>query len=169
MFRIFVCLWTFRDLYHRSIDFEAFHCDTGLLDDESMTYHGFWLHRLLFYRGSVMIQFILFLLHFIITLCVLFCYKLHISTILHFLFTISIHERNPYIIDGGDRLFRHLSFWLILLPTYHYSMYLSSNKQIIDKNNKNNKINNTINTSSQTQKTVRYHIFLLTSNFSTCV
>ena len=41
------------------------------------------------------------------------------SSFLHYLFTISLQERMYYVLDGGDRLFRHLAFWLIFLPSWH--------------------------------------------------
>ena len=120
IFRIGICICTFFDLWYRLYDFEAFHCITGLLNDESLTVHGAWIHRILFYRGSVYFQSVVFFCHFITTILLLFCYKLNVTVILHFLFTISLHERNPYINGGGDRFFRNICFWLMLLPTYHY-------------------------------------------------
>ena len=119
LFRICVCLWTFRDLFlSRLWNFEAWHTDDGVLKPY-MTPHKSFIHQILFYRGSFALQAILFFIHFIITCNLFIGYKTQISSILHFIFTISIHERMYYVLDGGDRLFRHLAFWLIFLPSWH--------------------------------------------------
>ena len=39
LYRICICLWTFRDLIQRIDDFEAFHCDTGLLNNPKFSRH----------------------------------------------------------------------------------------------------------------------------------
>eukprot|EP01083_Nonionella_stella_P081104 223254_1 len=118
LFRICICLWTFRDLYRRFPYLEAWHTDTGVLEPH-MTPHKLWLHQILFYRGSYKFQLVLFLIHFIITCNLLIGYKTTFASVIHFLFTISIQERMYYVLDGGDRLFRHLCFWLIFLPSWH--------------------------------------------------
>ena len=132
LYRIYACIWTFRDLLLRLQDFEAFHCVTGLFNNEDFTPHGLWFHRLLFYRGSIYYQCLLFSLHFIITLLFLIGFRIKVTSFLHFLFTISLHERNMYFTDGGDKLFRHLAFWAALLPTQHYLYYY--NEKQFDSN-----------------------------------
>ena len=97
---------------------EAFHTHTGVLHP-SQTPHNAIIHQILFFRGGPMFQFMLFIFHLIFTINLLFGYQTSISSILHFIFTISLHERNYYILNGGDRLFRHLSFWLIFLPAWY--------------------------------------------------
>ena len=134
LFRIYVCIWTFRDLILRLQDFEAFHCVTGLLNDEDFTRHGFWLHRLLFYRGSFYYQSLLFLLHFIVTVLFFVGYRIKLTSVLHFILTISLSERNYYFTDGGDKLFRHLAFWAALLPTQHYLYYYNEKNGDINTN-----------------------------------
>merc|ERR1719474_473439 len=84
-----------------------------------MTPHQSLLHQLLFYRGSWRVQCVLFTIHFVVTCNLLIGYKTPMASFLHYLLTISLQERMYYVLDGGDRLFRHLAFWLIFLPSWH--------------------------------------------------
>ena len=153
LYRIYACFWTFYDLIVRIDDFEAFHCDTGLFNNEDFTRHGLWFHRLLFRRGSCEYQSVLFLIHFLVTFCLFFGYYPRLMSFLHYVCTISLHERNHYFTDGGDKLYRHLSFWLALLPTQHYSFYYDYDDKkpkaireekvkIIEQENRNDKLKN---------------------------
>eukprot|EP01084_Bolivina_argentea_P072878 132290_1 len=135
LFRICICLWTFRDLYRRLPNLEAWHTDDGVLQPH-MTPHKSIIHQILFYRGTWNFQLILFIFHFITTCNLFIGYKTTISSFLHFIFTISIHERMYYVLDGGDRLFRHLCFWLIFLPTWHGNNYASIDAILIQNKRK---------------------------------
>ena len=165
LFRIGVCLWTFRDLFiSRLSNFEAWHTDDGVLKPD-MTPHKSLIHQILFYRGSRAIQLILFFIHFAVTCNLFIGYKTQFFSFLHYLFTISIHERMYYVLDGGDRLFRHLAFWLIFLPSWHGTFtsidsVLIQNKRkrclamLIAKNSKTDKKSRTKKKSEKDEKKV---------------
>jgi hypothetical protein len=58
-----------------------------------------------------------------ILVCLIFGYRTRAMTILNFLFILSIHERNIFVLNGADTVMRVLSFWIIFLPLgQHFSI-----------------------------------------------
>ncbi|MBZ0308125.1 MAG: hypothetical protein K8I82_18815, partial [Anaerolineae bacterium] len=50
-------------------------------------------------------------------------YRTRLMTVLNFIFLLSIHERNLYILDGSDNVMRVVSFWCMFIPLgKHYSV-----------------------------------------------
>lgn len=47
-------------------------------------------------------------------------WKTRLMTIINFILVLSIHERNLFILNGGDTLLRLLGFWMIFLPAGAY-------------------------------------------------
>lgn len=47
-------------------------------------------------------------------------YRTRLMTVLNFVFLLSIHERNLYVIDGADNVMRVVSFWCMFIPLGHY-------------------------------------------------
>jgi hypothetical protein len=43
-----------------------------------------------------------------------------LMAVLNFIFIVSVHERNPYILNGADTLMRVMSFWLIFANSAQY-------------------------------------------------
>lgn len=55
-----------------------------------------------------------------VLLCLMLGYRTRLMTILNFVIILSVHERNIYLLNGADSVFRLLSFWMIFLPLGHY-------------------------------------------------
>ena len=63
---------------------------------------------------------LVFLLWIGVVLCLLVGYHVRWMTILNFVFILSIHERNVYILTGADTVIRVFSFWLIFADSGRY-------------------------------------------------
>lgn len=116
--RIGIALIIIGDLIIRVSDISAYYSDQGIwpirLIYKFGWQPGFWsIHAL---NGSFNFEISLFFLHFILALFLLLGYKTKIATILIWLFTISLHNRNLFIQQGGDDLIRLILFWGIFLP-----------------------------------------------------
>ena len=106
------------DLCMRATDLTAHYTDSGVLsrfDYVNAISNKFFISFHLA-NGTETFQIILFGMHFVLG-CVLFLgYRTRIVTILIFAFTVSLHARNPLILNGGDDILRLLLFWSIFLP-----------------------------------------------------
>lgn len=122
LMRIAVALIIIIDLLIRFSDLEAHYTNNGLWP-LNLIYNfgwnlGFWsLHAL---NGSVNYIIILFVLHFIFALFLLIGYKTRLFSVLVWLFTISLHNRNLFVLQAGDDLLRMILFWGIFLPWGNY-------------------------------------------------
>lgn len=56
----------------------------------------------------------------VVAVCLMFGYRTRLMVILNFIIILSIHERNPFILNGGDVVQRLLSFWMMFLPLGDY-------------------------------------------------
>ncbi len=113
-------------MYIRYQNFEAHYTNAGVLPTQVIkTYYPFYqyyfsLHNLL---DTDFQQRALFLVHFLIALCLLIGYKTSLFTLLNYIFLLSLHHRNPMILQGGDDLLRITLFYMIFLPWgKHYSL-----------------------------------------------
>jgi hypothetical protein len=106
------------DLLIRSTDITAFYTDQGIWP-RHMVEHlgwqpGFWSIHML--SGSYAFIASLFVLHFIFASLLVIGYRSRFVSLCLWLLTISLHNRNIYILQGGDDLLRLLLFWGIFLP-----------------------------------------------------
>lgn len=66
---------------------------------------------------------VFFLLWAAVLIGLLVGYRTRLMTVLNFIFLLSIHERNLYVIDGADNVMRVVSFWCMFIPLgKHYSL-----------------------------------------------
>ncbi|MEO6304215.1 MAG: HTTM domain-containing protein, partial [Bacteroidia bacterium] len=125
LMRIGIALVIIADLIIRGSDLTAHYTDEGLWPTSLIHNFGWkagsWsIHEL---SGSYQWALTLFILHFILTLFLLFGYKTKIITLLVWLFTISLHNRNLFVQQSGDDLLRLVLFWGLFLPwNAHYSI-----------------------------------------------
>lgn len=70
--------------------------------------------------GREWLVYVFFALHLIIILALLFGWKTKTASILNFLFILSIHERNLFLLNGADTLVRVMAFWMMFLPAGAY-------------------------------------------------
>ncbi len=106
------------DIVIRLTDLSAHYTDAGVLPTSELYIHH-W-HPLYFsfhniHSGS-WFQIIVFSIGIIIGLGLLAGYKTSLASFLCWVFLISLHNRNFYILQGGDDLLRMAMFWGIFLP-----------------------------------------------------
>ncbi|MBK49515.1 MAG: hypothetical protein CL768_00530 [Chloroflexi bacterium] len=106
------------DLSMRATDLTAHYTDLGVLqrfDEVNAVANQFFISFHLA-NGSELFQIILFAINIALAFLLLVGYRTRITTILLFLFTVSLHARNPLILNGGDDILRLFLFWSIFLP-----------------------------------------------------
>ena len=133
--RIGIALIVLTDLLIRGSDLTAHYTDAGLWPTNLIHNFGWkvgnWsLHEL---SGSYAWVLSLFITHFIFALFLLFGYKTKLATILGWLLTISLHNRNLFVQQSGDDLLRLALFWGLFLPWNAYYSIDSKNKPIANK------------------------------------
>lgn len=118
LMRIGLALVVIADLLIRLPDLNAHYSDDGTWPRELLHNFGwnggYWSFHSL--GGSVHFELFLFILHFVFALLVLFGFRTRISTCLLWLFTISLHNRNIFVLQSGDDLLRLILLWGIFLP-----------------------------------------------------
>ncbi|PBQ33505.1 hypothetical protein CNR22_17555 [Sphingobacteriaceae bacterium] len=128
--RIGIALIVLTDLLIRFADLKAHYTDEGIWPTELIHNFGwntgYWsLHT---QNGSYAFEVILFALHFVFALCLLVGFKTRFFTLLVWLMTISLHNRNLFVLQAGDDLLRLVLMWGIFLPWQ--SFYAVDAKQI---------------------------------------
>lgn len=117
MFRIAIATLILIDLLTRAGDFTAHYTDHGVWPLEAarrrLPIWGFSLHLL---NGSAEFQAALFLIAGGFALAMLVGYHTRFVTPVVWLLTLSLHRRNPQVLQGGDQILRMLLFWSIFLP-----------------------------------------------------
>jgi len=103
------------DLLARSRFIEALYSDAGVLPVRLLTSHdrSLSLHAM---HGSVTLQLVLFVLGMIAALMMLIGYRTRFSTFITWTLTVSLHNRNTYLLDGADTLLASMLLWGIFLP-----------------------------------------------------
>lgn len=118
LFRMGLALLIISDLINRGSDLKAHYTDWGLLP-RSVLLEKFWkpwnfsIHLL---NGLVELQFVLFLFAGALAIALFIGYRTRLTTVLSWILLISLHSRNPMVLQGGDVLFRLLLFWGMFLP-----------------------------------------------------
>jgi hypothetical protein len=113
VFRIGLGLLLLADLFVRSGDLTAHYTDAGVLPRDVVPASATCLHGL---DGSWAFQAALFLVAGLFALALLVGWHTRLATFASCFLLISLHARNPLVIDGGDVLLRVLLFWGIFLP-----------------------------------------------------
>ena len=119
LFRIALALVLIYDLFVRTTDMTAFYSDGGVLPRAAhlqlYSDYPYWfsVHML---TGSVLGQSCLFCYALVCALALLVGYRTRWATLFSWLLLISLHNRNPMVIQGGDILLRMLLFWGLFLP-----------------------------------------------------
>ena len=117
LFRIAIGLVLFRDIVQRFGDLEALHADTGILP-RAMLFELYdapvlSLHAL---SGSVTWQAVLLTIAAAAAICLILGYRTRVAVVVSWLMLLSIHVRNPFILNGGDVYLLDLLLWSTLLP-----------------------------------------------------
>ncbi len=118
VFRIGLALIILVDLAGRLPNLTAFYTDAGIMPREFVLREyfreGVWsLHVLGGEAGFILA---LFALAAVAALFLLFGYRTWWATLLSWLLLLSLQNRAPIILTGGDELLRHFLFWSLFLP-----------------------------------------------------
>jgi hypothetical protein len=108
----------FADILLRSRDLVAFYTDVGVLPRSTLTIEYPMISRLSIHglSGGVWFQALLFLIAAVCALGLLLGYWTRISVMISWLLLVSLHARNPIVLNGGDSVLRRLLFWSLFLP-----------------------------------------------------
>ncbi|USZ71633.1 HTTM domain-containing protein [Natronosalvus halobius] len=115
-FRIALGLLIILDLLNRTRDFHDFHTDAGILPIKALYSDYSDVYSLHALSGEAWVQALLFLIAGAFALAMIFGYRTRFVTIVSWLLLMSLHIRNPMVLNGGDALLRLLVFWGIFLP-----------------------------------------------------
>jgi hypothetical protein len=116
--RILIASIILCDLFTRSLFLTIFYTDSGALPRKALmfiyAYHNPLSLHMAF--GSIIGESILFLLAAFFALNLLIGHKTRLFTILLFFFMISLNNRNPFILNNGDKYLTMILFLGIFLP-----------------------------------------------------
>jgi len=105
------------DLVIRAFDLKTFMTDFGVFPREAaVNYIGDWRFSIHLANGSVEFQTLLFVLAAIFAVMMIFGIRTRLATIASWLLMVSLHNRIPLLLQGGDFLFVMLLFWGMFLP-----------------------------------------------------
>jgi hypothetical protein len=118
LMRIGIGLLLLLDLTIRASDLKAHYTNDGVLPLPVLlqnTWHP-WNLSIHLMSGLWQVQVLLFILAAGFAICLLIGYKPKLFAVLSWFFMMSLQNRNPLILQGGDDLLRLLLFWSIFLP-----------------------------------------------------
>ncbi|MDY6764979.1 MAG: HTTM domain-containing protein, partial [Halobacteria archaeon] len=117
-FRISLGLLLLADLLLRSRDLVAFYTDSGVLPRQALQEHSSFLYSISLHTlsGDAWFQALLFVIAGVLALSLLFGYRTRTVTVASWVLLVSLHARNPVLLNGGDSLLRRLLFWSVFLP-----------------------------------------------------
>lgn len=116
--RICIAAVILMDLSIRLTDLEAFYSNTGVMP-VSLLFERGWndyflsIHTI---SGLWQVQLILFLLAYFFAILLFIGYRTPLVTFLSWLMLLSLHNRNGFILQGGDDLLRMVLFWAMFIP-----------------------------------------------------
>jgi hypothetical protein len=116
--RIAVAAVIMYDLAIRLTDLEAFYTDSGAVPLSMLFEHAWDDHFLSIHTisGLWQVQLVLFLMAFFFATMLFLGFRTRLFTILSWFMMLSLHNRNSFVLQGGDDLLRMVLFWAIFLP-----------------------------------------------------
>jgi hypothetical protein len=138
LYRIFLGLIVIADVIYRLPDLRAFYTDEGVLP-RSVFLTDFslpWSFSLHLANGSLGFIIFCFLIHLICGVFLTLGYRTQLVTFLSWIMTISVHNRNWLINNGGDDVLRSILLISIFLPLNHFfslDSYLGKIKKDLKK------------------------------------
>ena len=118
LLRVGLAILLLVDLINRGLYLGAHYTDWGVLPRQALMetlWDRAWLSVHLF-SGTFWPTLILFVVTGLAALFLLVGWRTRLATIVSWFLVISLHGRNPMVLQGGDILFRLLLFWSIFLP-----------------------------------------------------
>ncbi|MFL5763329.1 MAG: hypothetical protein ACJ77K_05250 [Bacteroidia bacterium] len=106
------------DLCNRLPDLEAFYSNTGavplgMIFENSWNRYFISIHTI---SGLWQVQLLLFIFAFFCAIMLFIGYRTKLFTALSWFMLLSLHNRNGFILQGGDDLLRMVLFWAMFLP-----------------------------------------------------
>lgn len=118
LLRVAVALVILIDLAIRSTDLEAHYANMGVLPLPALFEHSWNPYQFSLHNSSGLwqVQAVLFLIAAAVAVALFFGYHTRLATALSWILLVSVQNRNPLILQGGDDLLRMLLFWGFFLP-----------------------------------------------------
>ena len=122
MLRIGLGVLLLIDLYTRANDLEAHYSNSGVLPLPVLFEHTWNDFFFSFHTGSGLwqVQALFFVVAAFFAVFLIIGFKTRLATVVSWAFLLSLQNRNPMILQGGDDLVRMLLFWGIFLPWGSY-------------------------------------------------
>jgi len=116
--RIGIAFILLTDLFIRSLSIKAFFTDEGILPlsilkSSNWNPYYFSFHAM---NGELWWQVLLFSINAFCIILLLVGYRARLFTFICWAFLVSVQNRNPFILQGGDELLRIILFWGVFLP-----------------------------------------------------
>lgn len=125
LMRICLGMVLIADWIFRFNNLTAHYSNDGLMPAELVYTHN-WkpgYYSLFLLSDSIYWQYTLFIAAIIFSFFLLIGYFTRFATFVLWILIISVHVRNPYVLQGGDELLRISLFWCLFLPlSNHYSV-----------------------------------------------
>jgi predicted DCC family thiol-disulfide oxidoreductase YuxK len=116
-FRVFFGGIIFAYLIPKLMSVYAFYSDWGIAPRSSSVnlINNYFLSFHLI-SGQTWVQVLLILLQMFFAVLLIFGYRTRFVTLVSWVFLVSLQNRNPFVLNYGDQLFRVLLFWAMFLP-----------------------------------------------------
>ncbi len=118
LMRIGIALVIIADLSIRLLDLSIQYTDQGVLPLSAVMSYRWSIYYFSIFTWSGSKGFVLFLfcLNYLWAIMLLLGYRTRLANFLCWIFLLSLHNRNPLVLQAGDDLLRLLLFWGIFLP-----------------------------------------------------
>lgn len=116
--RIIIGTTLILDLIQRGTSLYAHYTDSGVLPRLDMLkyWNNEWWISLHMANGSLWFQILLFSIAFLFAISLVLGYRTRLSMVVSWFLLISLHARNPLVLQGGDVVLRVVAFWMMFLP-----------------------------------------------------
>ncbi|ELY70989.1 HTTM domain-containing protein [Natrinema versiforme] len=115
-FRIAVGLLIITDLALRARNLRAFYTDAGVLPLRALFSDYSSVYSIHAISGEPWVQAVLFIIAGCFGLALTVGYRTRVATAVSWFLLVSLHIRNPMVLNSGDVLLRMLLFWGVFLP-----------------------------------------------------
>jgi len=136
LFRVALALVLLADLINRATNLSAHYTDDGILRrPDAIAYLSEWRLSIHLWSGTATFEAVLFVLAGLFALALLIGYRTRLATAVSWFLLLSLQNRNPVILQGGDNLLLMLAFWGMFLPLgARYSVDAALNSREVTDN-----------------------------------